>query len=382
MAKIDYVPTGKVLLEIDKAMELKNKLEKSRNYLGASAIGEPCWRKLFYSFRGACKREISAKGLRAIEDGFLQEKVMADRLRMIPSVELYTDDGDGNQIGFEMLGGFLRGHIDGMLLNPFDGSKTEFEIWEHKSVNIEKFNKLVGLIEKLGEKSALAEWDELYHSQGILYMDAFNKKRHTLTVTTPGGRDYTMCRTEASVTKANMLKDKAQVIIFENFSIPPKISEKREFYLCNFCDYKGICHDCDIPDVSCKTCRYRDADMQTGKFKCLATDTIIEDTLLNVGCAKHIFNPTLISGVKLLEHQSDGCLYQVEGKDYVFANTNLTGFPDVKGKIDGIFTSKQLREDIKNIHDITNTVLNAFKGTMIEPEKAKKAWDVSNKWEI
>lgn len=378
MAKIDYIVSGKTLLEIDKALELQQRLEKERNYLGASQIADPCWRKLFYSFRGACKREISAKGIRAIQDGFLQEKVMAERLRMVPGIQLYTEDADGNQISFSMFGGFFRGSVDGMILNPIEGSATEFEIWEHKSVNESKFNDLCKLIREMGEKKALEQWDETYHGQGIIYVDAFQKKRHFLTVTTPGGRDYTSCRTEASITKANILKDKAQQIIFDNFNIPAKLSEKREFYKCSWCHFRGICHDGDIPDINCKTCRYRDCDMQSGNFMCLNTNTVIEDSLLNVGCKDHIYNPALMPGCTLVEHQEDGCVYHIPEKDFFFSNTNAGGFPLVKDRIDAIYTSKELKENVKNINNLgeaMSKVQKAFQGEVDPKNSLAKPWD-------
>lgn len=381
MAELNHsVYSDPTLDAMNKAMELKQKLDKPRNYLGASEIGHDCERYLFYSFRNACKRNISAKGLKAIQDGYDQEAKTIERLRALPFIELINEDEEGNQIGFETLLGHYKGHCDGMIHGLLQAPKT-WHVFEHKSVNEKKFNDLKKTIEEKGEKEALYNWDMMYYAQAQSYMHEFQLERHYTVVSTPGGRDHISCRTEYKRAYAERILEKTKNIIFENWTIPAKISDKREFFKCQWCHMKGICHDGDFPDVHCKTCRYREA-IDGGKNKCLATDTIIEETLLNVGCPSHIYNPALISGAKLLEHQDDGCIYQVEGKDYVFANTNLTGFPDVKGKIDGIFTSKQLREDVKNIHDITNQMLNAFKGTMIEPEKAEKAWNKSNKWEI
>lgn len=381
MAKIDYNPLIDPTLEaMNKAMELKQQLEKPRNYLGASEIGHDCQRYLFYSFRNACKKTISAKGLKAIQDGYDQEAKTIERLRDLPFIQLVNDDGEGNQIGFKALLDHFCGHCDGMILGILQAPKT-WHVFEHKSVNEKKFNELKKIIEEKGEKEALYNWDLVYYEQAQIYMHEFQLERHYTVVSTPGGRDHISCRTEYKRTYAERILEKAKSIIFENWTIPDKISDKREFFRCNWCHMKGICHDGDIPDVHCKTCRYRDC-IDGGKSMCLATDTIIEDTLLNVGCEKHVFNPTLLPGVELIEHQEDGCSYQVEGKDFFFSNTNLTGFPEVKGRCDAIFTSKQLKEDIKNINHIDNKIVKEFKGTVIDSEQGKKAWEKSNKWEI
>ena len=387
MAKLDYNPlVDPTLKAMNQAMELEKSLEPPRHYLGASEIGKECNRYLFYSFRNACKRVDEAPLIKTIDDGHAQEALTIKRLRALPYIELintdgtFDKDGNPNQIGFQALLGHFRGHVDGVIHGLLQAPKT-WHIFEHKCKEKKFLTQLSKLITDKGEKNALKEFDYTYYCQAIIYMHELELERHYCVVSAPGGRDHISVRTDYNRKEAEFILEKAKNIIFENWTIPAKISDKREFYLCNWCHMKGICHDGDFPDVHCKSCRYREC-IDGGKSLCLATDTIIEDTLLNVGCAKHIFNPALLSGVVLIEHQNDGCLYQVEGKDYVFANTNLTGFPDVKGKIDGIFTSKQLREDVKNVNDITNKMLNAFKGSVIEPEKAEKAWSKSNKWEI
>ena len=373
MASLKFIEHGKVLNEIDKALELKQQNESERTYLGASQIGEPCHRKLFYSFRKVCKRQISAKGIRSIEDGFMQEKVMAERLRMVPSIELYTHTEDGQQIGFEMMG-FLRGHIDGMILNPLDGSPTKFEIWEHKSVNLEKFAKLTKLIHE-NEKTALESWDIIYYNQAILYMKAFDKDRHFLTVTSPGGRDYQCCRTEYSEKKANLIIEKAKSIIFEDDILPSRISEKREFFSCNWCEYQGVCFDGNIPKINCGTCRYRNPNIQTKQFECLLAEKIIPDNILHVGCKQHVFSHALMPGVTFIDEDMSGCYYQIG--EITFANVGMSGFPDCNKKIDCIFTSEQLKA-LGNVNEIPSH--STIQGE-IESEAAKLVKKTFKAWE-
>lgn len=375
MSKIDYVADNQTLSEIDKALELQQQLERPRNYLGMSIIGHECWRKLFYDFRGVCKRKISASSIRAINDGFKQEDIMAERLRMLPYIELHTCDTNNptQQIAVEGLLSHFRGHLDGVI-KGLKEAPTTYHVWENKAVNQKKFDLLNKLKIEKGEKEALYHWDQIYYAQAQCYCHFTGLERHFLTVETPGGREYTSVRTNYNRKYAEMIIDKARQIIFENFSIPEKISEKREFYLCNFCDYKSICHDGEVPDINCKTCRYRDP-IDEGKSKCLATDTIIEETLLNVGCVSHIYNPALMPECKLVEHQSDGCIYHIPEKNFYFANTNITGFPDVKGQLDAIFTSKQLKEEIKNINNLGIATAKIQKAFIGEISPKAKPWD-------
>jgi hypothetical protein len=92
-------------------------------------------------------------------------------------------------------------------------------------------------------------------------------------------------------------------------------------------------------------------------------------------CTHHIFNPALISA-KLIEHQDDCALY-VTDNGYKFANCFSPGLPELKGDLDGIFTSLELRNNIKFIgnleKDKSNDIQQKFHGEL-DP-KTKNPWD-------
>jgi hypothetical protein len=145
MAKLDIPIFDRTLLEIDKALEEKKAKENPRHYMGMSQIGEECWRKLYYGFRNAEYKAWGASSIKATEDGFAQEIVMAERLRMLPYIELHTlDEKTGNQIAFSLLLDHFRGHCDGIIKGIIESPQT-WHIWEHKSVNADKFAKLLKL---------------------------------------------------------------------------------------------------------------------------------------------------------------------------------------------------------------------------------------------
>lgn len=377
MATINHaVYEDKTLEAMNKALEVQQSLEKPRHYLGASEIGHDCNRYLFYSFRNACKRSIPASGIKAIQDGYNQEDITIARLRALPFIELVNTDGtfdkEGkpNQIGFKLLLDHFRGHIDGMIKGIVQAPAT-WHVWEHKAVNEKKFDQLKKLIEEKGEKEALELWDYTYYAQAQIYMHCFQMERHYIVVSTPGGRNHIGCRTEYKRAIADNLISKAKEIIFDNWTIPARISEKREFYKCQWCHMQGVCHDGEFPDVHCKTCRYREP-VENGDNKCLLKDVIIEETLLNTGCSDHVYNPSLLPNVSLVEHQDDGCVL-VTDKGFKFANTSLIGFPDVKGELDGIYTSRELKDEIKNVNNLLPNVAKvqkSFNGEVVE-----KAWD-------
>jgi hypothetical protein len=377
MAKIPAITIDKTLTDIDRALENKRKLESPRHYLGMSQIGEECRRKLFYSFRNAWPEEVPASNIRAIEDGFLQEDIMAKRLRLLPYIQLHTVDPENpqEQIGFSLLMGHFRGHCDGMILGVRAAPGT-WHVWENKAVGQSKYNKLEKLKQELGEKNALKEWDIIYYDQAIIYMHVSTTTRHYLNVETPGGRDYTSCRTNYDPVQAQIIIEKAKGIIFDNWSIPAQLSYKKEFYKCKWCEFSPICHDKNFPLVHCKTCRYSEP-VNDGKRKCVFKNEIIKDEELHLdSCRNHIYNPALISA-ELIEQQQDCCILRNEA-GFVFANCPAKNLPDFKHDIGAIHTSQDLFHKIKNVNNFSKDAVMVQKsvdGKMEDPTSGKKAWE-------
>lgn len=399
MAKIPVIQKYDITLtEVDKILEREKMLEAPRHYLGMSEIGDECWRKLFYSFRNVSKKQWPASNIRAIEDGFVQEDVMALRLRKIPIIELHTnvseivdntigkrlitqEDNKDDQIGFQLLLGHLCGHCDGVIKGLLEAPQT-WHVWEHKSVNDKKFDELLKLREAKGEKNALEAWDIIYYAQAQLYMHELKMDRHFLTVTKPGGRQYISIRTEYNKKYAEMLIEKGKAIIFDNWNAPAKLSEDCEYYKCKYmCAFVDICHHKDFPLVHCKTCRYSEP-ANNGERMCLLKDEIISESILHIGCDSHIYNPALVQA-KLIDQNADGCIYHVENEDIYFANTNNLSRKSDQWEELNVYTSKDLKEKIKSINNLsqkTMKVQKKFNGTMMK-EKDIPSGTVVKAWE-
>ncbi len=228
------------LAAIDREMERRAAEEPRRSYLGASQIGETCERKLWYGLRPDMPRaRFPASVLKRFEDGHRGEDVMAERLRLVPGVELWTaDDQTGEQFGFTDLGGMFSGHIDGVILGLLQAPETP-HIWEHKQV--EKLDEFRKAKRSFGDKQALQAWNQTYYAQAVIYMDYFDLTRHYLTVSSAGGRETDSCRTEANPAMAEALRGKAKRII-EAASPPARISERPEHFKCKWCDFRDTCH--------------------------------------------------------------------------------------------------------------------------------------------
>lgn len=301
-----------------------------RSYLGVSQIGHPCARHLYYGFRWAEERRMPASAIRAIEDGFRGEDVMAARLRMVPGITLQTvDPATGEQFAVRH-GGHVAGHLDGMILGVLEAPKTP-HVWEHKQVNEKKFADLKKLIDKLGEKHALAQWDEVYHAQALCYMELRGIGRHFLTVGTPGGRDYVSVRTEADPQAARKLLARAESIV--NATEPPlRISEDPAWFLCRWCPHHAICHGDAAPLVNCRTCAHS-TPMDDGSWSCNRHGPEIPLDFQRTGCPDHRYLPPLLQKLGTpVDTDGDAVTYQA-GNGKTFTN----------GRAPRWFTSAEIR---------------------------------------
>jgi hypothetical protein len=283
MAKLPDTTPDPTLEAIDRAIEARQS-RRHRNYLGMSAIGRPCDRELWYSFRHCLRPEFDAASLKRFEDGHRGEDLQAKRLRMVKGIELHVKGADGEQFGFEDLGGHFRGHMDGAIRGLLQAPKT-WHVWEHKQVSDKGLAKLLKAIQDHGEKAALREWDETYHAQAQLYMWYSGMSRHYLTCSSPGGRHTIGVRTNADKGIAKQYQARASRIIFSQHP-PSKLSDDPSWWQCRFCSYQGICHEKAIPEPSCRNCLHTTPE-EDGTWSCVVKGPVKM-------CSLHLFIPDLI----------------------------------------------------------------------------------------
>jgi hypothetical protein len=296
MATLPTITRDPTLDAVDAAIEARGNAEPERPYLGMSAIGRPCSRELWYGFRWCSKKDFDAATLKRFEDGHRTEDLVADRLRLAPGVTLYTiDPRTGGQFGHKDIAGHFRGHMDGCIQGLLQAPKR-WHVWEGKATNEKKQSKLQKLKQEKGEKHALAEWDEVYYSQGVLYMHYSGMDRHYLTCDSPGGRTTVSVRTNANPAAAKALIEKARRIIQSPEPLA-KISDRPDWYQCRWCDHHAVCHEGQIPQASCRTCAHATPEMQgDGRWSCARFDCDLPVDVQRQGdqCPAHVFIPALM----------------------------------------------------------------------------------------
>lgn len=341
MAKIN-LNTDPTLEAVDAAMVAASKEEIARGYVGMSAIGNECDRRTYNDFHWLSPPNFNAKTLKMFADGHLGEDVQAERLRLVKGIQLITHEADGGQIGYKDLGGHYAGHMDGAIVGLLQAPKT-WHVWEHKQTAESKFKELSRLIDTLGEKNALREWNQTYYGQAVTYMHYSGMKRHYMTVATPGGRNTLSLRTEANPAYAERLVEKARdIITSDKPQNLERISDKPDYYYCQFfCGHADTCHGDTAPQVNCRTCAHSTAHIVEGSddaiWRCHISPNA-HDIPLDIqrqGCPSHIYNP------HLLENWAEAIGSDLEGNtiSYMHKKTKQT-FTNGIGA--GFFTSAEI----------------------------------------
>ena len=148
---LDYNSTSRaadaVNAAIDTALQAASAATPPRDYLGGSRLGHACERALQFEFTHAPKDEGAGFGgrlLRIFAIGHALEDLAVAWLRGA-GFDLYTRrDGrpDGEQFGFQVVGGRIRGHVDGILAGgpPVPGMGFP-ALWECKTMNAKSWRQ-------------------------------------------------------------------------------------------------------------------------------------------------------------------------------------------------------------------------------------------------
>lgn len=134
---------------IDAALGTENAARARREYLGGSRLGQACERALQFEFAGAPKDEgadFSGRTLRIFAIGHALEDLAVRWLRGA-GLDLYTRKGsrpDGEQFGFSVAGGRIRGHVDGIIAAAPEALRLSVPaLWECKTMNARNWRETV-----------------------------------------------------------------------------------------------------------------------------------------------------------------------------------------------------------------------------------------------
>lgn len=278
-----------------------------RPHLGASQIGAPCTRALWYGFRWSKRQQFSGRMLRLFETGQLAEARFIDELRSI-GCEVSEGPAPGEQWRVSSLGGHFGGSMDAACLGLPEAPKT-WHCCEFKTHNAKSFKELS---EKGVEKAK-----PQHYAQMQIYMALTGMERALYLASNKDTDELYSERVHADADAAKKLIDRAELIIYSE-EPPPKISNDPAFFQCKFCDYSGICHGTDAPLPTCRSCAHVTPE-RNGCWSCaLHVASDIPTDAQKEGCEGHRYNPHMLTNFAEMLSGS------LEGNTVAYKNT-LTG---------------------------------------------------------
>jgi len=219
-----------------------------RNHLGASELGEECWRKLWYGFRWVKQERFDGRMLRLFNVGHSAEPRFISYLRGI-GFEVKEFDEDGKQFRISGAMGHYGGSLDGMCKAP-----TRYELSEDLIfLNEYKTNGTGPGFTKV-DTDGLQKAKPKHFAQMSQYGWHYKLKYGIYLIENKNDSSITIKVIPIDWNLGQQLEKKATDII-NSKEPPPRISENPAMFSCKFCDKVGICFNGDKPEKNCRSCR-------------------------------------------------------------------------------------------------------------------------------
>lgn len=233
---------------IDVALIAEREATPPRTYLGASRLGHACERALQFEFAGAPKDEgadFGGQTLRIFEIGHQLED-LAIRWLQAAGLDLYTRKGnrpDGEQFGFSVAVGRIRGHVDGIIAAaPASLGIGTPALWECKTMNAKNWRACV--------KDGVAVAKPVYAAQIALYQAYMEGAIPGISahpaLFTAINKDTAELHHELVPFDAGLaqrMSDRGVRILLATDAgeLLPRIATNRDFFECRFCPWAERC---------------------------------------------------------------------------------------------------------------------------------------------
>lgn len=297
----------------------KSRQDTPRAHLGASVIGRPCERQLWYSFRWCYRETFDGRTLRLFARGHREEHVFAADLRAIGVKFNQVDQRTGKQFSFSTVGGHVGGSMDGEGVG-FPEAPTVRHVIEFKTSSAKAFKELAK-----GVKVAKPE----HWAQIQLYM-RWSGINAAIYMSVNKDTDDIHCeRIEADAAASEALEAKAQRIVTAAAPLPG-ISDDPAWYECKFCPAAGVCHRGEGVQINCRTCVHSTPELDgDGRWTCAQAGGVdIPADVRPVGCPSHRLIPALVRWATPVDSDEATNVIHYEMTDGTrFSNGGTGGLP-------------------------------------------------------
>lgn len=223
---------------IDLAINEKAKSSERRDYLGGSAIGTPCERRLQYDFLGTSKDEdtdFTPRTRRIFQRGHEVEEWLIEWMRNA-GFSMKTKGKDGKQFGFEDCDGKFKGHFDGVVVNGPSGFEYP-ALFEAKCLGDKGWKQLV--------KHGIEKAYPAYAAQVATYQAYGQLAENPAFFVAVNANDMSIHLELVRFNQqlAQECADKAARVLAacDHGETMPRASDDPASFVCKFCPYQGEC---------------------------------------------------------------------------------------------------------------------------------------------
>lgn len=272
------------LAKVEAAVEV-GATRGGRPHLGASQIGCPCDRALWYAFRWSAEDRTDGRLLRLFARGQREEDSLAELLRKAGLDVVQVDSSTGEQYRFSAIGGHFGGSMDGAAHGLPES--TKWHVVEFKTHSLKSFNDLA----KKGVEASKPQ----HYAQMQCYMGWTGMERALYVAGCKDDDRLHLERIRYDDAAFKRLMDRAARII-EAANPPDRISLDPEWYQCKWCGYHAICHTSEAaPNVHCRTCLHVTPELDgNARWHCTRHRKDLTVAEQRAGCQAHRYIPSLL----------------------------------------------------------------------------------------
>ena len=230
---------------VDTALEAERASTPPRDYLGASRLGQSCERALQFEFACAPKdegQEFSGRSLRIFAIGHALEDLAIKWLRAA-GLDLVTRKRDGGQFGFSVVGGRIRGHVDGIIMGaPAAMDLRTPALWECKTMNAKNWRETVAKGVTVA-KPVYAAQIALYQAYMEATVPGLSADPALFTAINKDTAELHHELVPFDAELAQRMSDRAVRILraTDAGDLLPRVAQNRDFFECRFCPWAERC---------------------------------------------------------------------------------------------------------------------------------------------
>lgn len=305
MAKITVVNRCPTIEAIYAAREARQG-DNRRTHLGASVLGGPCERAIWYSWRWATDVRHAGRLLRLFETGQLAEERFVADLRAAGVTIYEIDEATGDQFRVSAVDGHLGGSLDGIGIG-FHAAPKKWHVVEMKTHSEKSYKELVA--------KGVAVAKPQHVAQLTVYMGLTGLDRAFYLAVNKNTDELHSERVHFDPALFEQLMAKAERIIRSN-NPPPRLSDDPTFWICRFCDHADLCRGNAAAVRHCRTCLSVTPTVDA-MWLCERHGNTLEPKEQKAGCDKHLYVPALVPGEQI-DATEDTVLYRMpDGSEWV-----------------------------------------------------------------